>query len=108
VEDAIYLKIQETIEDNYRDAEGRTPVSPSAVAGLATAATLAALTEHGLVVVDRSDQTGDLRTRAALVRVRNLAGAMLHEAYCAGHPNAEQWRAEYAALLDTPESSRDA
>ncbi|MFC4897969.1 hypothetical protein ACFQVD_26675 [Streptosporangium amethystogenes subsp. fukuiense] len=45
------------------------------------------------------------KAEAALARARTLAGAMLHEAYCAGHPDAGRWRAEYAAL-DSPETPR--
>ncbi|GAA4209316.1 hypothetical protein GCM10022252_75630 [Streptosporangium oxazolinicum] len=49
-EDAIYLKIEETIETNYRGADGTIPVSPSAVARLATAAALAAIEESRLTM----------------------------------------------------------
>ncbi|WP_433364143.1 hypothetical protein [Streptosporangium sp. CA-115845] len=41
--------------------------------------------------------------RAALARARTLAGVMLNEAYCAGHPDTARWRAEYAAIDGTSE-----
>lgn len=53
--DAIYLMIEQTIEDNYRGADGSIPVSPSAVARLASLAALAAIKEEGMVTVSRAD-----------------------------------------------------
>jgi len=55
VHDAIYLKVEQAIEENYRGADGSYPVSPSAVATLATAAALAAITEQGKSIVDQAD-----------------------------------------------------
>lgn len=55
LEDAVYLLVQRTIEDNYRDTTGGYIVSPSAVASLATSAALAAIEEQGKVIVDRTD-----------------------------------------------------
>ncbi|MEU8378986.1 hypothetical protein [Streptosporangium sp. NPDC048865] len=51
--DAIYLKILGTIEDNYRGVDGSFPVSPSAVATLASSAALAAIDEEGKTIVDQ-------------------------------------------------------
>jgi hypothetical protein len=55
LEDAVYLKVAETIEDNYRDTTGGYIVSPSAVASLATRAALVAIEEQGMVIVDWTD-----------------------------------------------------
>lgn len=49
--DAVYLKIEATIEENYRGADGSYTVSPSAVATIATPAALAAIAEQGYTLV---------------------------------------------------------
>lgn len=51
LEDSIYLKVEGTIEDNYRDTTGGYIVSPSAVAALATRAALVAIAEEGYAIV---------------------------------------------------------
>jgi len=53
--DAIYLKIEQAIDDNYRGADGTYPVSPSAVGTIASLAALAAIEEERMVVVSAED-----------------------------------------------------